>query len=1055
MLHKKFKPSKCKTALNLAKSRIKLFKNRKDIQVKQLRSELARLLESGQDQTARIRVEHVVREEKTMAAFELIEIYCELVVARLPILESQKNCPPDLKEAVTSLIFAAPRCGDIPELQDVRKHFTAKYGKEFVAAATELRPNCGVSRNLVEKLSAKAPDGPTKVKILTAIAEEHNIKWEPRWFEDENPAPPIEMPQNEQKHMEKAGKIQVEPLDFGIADNFQHPQVHDAGRSKTSSQNRSSANIDVNEVSPSTSRPDGRRESYFDGKAFSYSSGIAENAVEASRQNWQMEFKDATAAAQAAAESAERASMAATAAAELSRNSYIVNEASSTPLGSSVHGWNQDKNVYVGSVLKDKHVEEHPANSSFNQRTPNMQVDRLGAYQQGNNPKGTEATSFVEDSTESGVGYGSEREEYRESKNIVHPIYQEVEQSGDSLPTPNAPEVEYDAFESAKHQKYGNVPVDKPFHEETTKIKIQPCSSEYEYSSFGDEYGIFSNLNDRNKNYSDDSYYGGSNHETGANNGNWHVNTFYHSGMDDDSKVDPTFIDQGEGGRISGSDDQKYRFNSGENIFVSMDNGTKEMDDTKEIAAHTDSGAVFDESGSDDDESIFGHAGKSYDLPSSGKTSPKHFTFHLDSPSSSSSHLLHGLDVSESFRKSPLFAKLSEPLPVKFDSDGESSGSERELQNEKPVCVIVDKYIGNRSTNPDMGSTHKETQTIYDAGDLHTPQPSYEHRSLREESHNLDHASAYNLIHEAKHEKPLPSSRLCSQSSGPVSELEDETQAGPEDGIELNLGLLPSGRKNRQMWDPPYRRDAVASLSLFPRSSAVADGGPNPQVSSSIVETTHSFKKTSSGDTHLNSICDDPRVIITPKIPSSAERPYIPTIYQTANRTWKDPTGYFHSNNSSSEDESPKQPAMSKNLLGAGLSRRTKGPAARSVAGSQPSATTEHVPDSSSSAPEVSPKLQTETVGPRSRHTENSRWDEPARRRRSDRKVSDNAYSSLSAAERQLTPSDLRTPRPSNSNEKAPSRDNSAKKPGHVHPKLPDFETLTARLQSLRTNHQQ
>ena len=45
-----------KIALNLAKSRIKLLKNRKDIQVKQLRRELAQLLESGQDQTARIRV---------------------------------------------------------------------------------------------------------------------------------------------------------------------------------------------------------------------------------------------------------------------------------------------------------------------------------------------------------------------------------------------------------------------------------------------------------------------------------------------------------------------------------------------------------------------------------------------------------------------------------------------------------------------------------------------------------------------------------------------------------------------------------------------------------------------------------------------------------------------------------------------------------------------------------------------------------------------------------------------------------------------------------------
>ena len=35
-------------------------------------------------------VEHVVREEKTMAAYEMIELYCELIVARLAIIESQK-----------------------------------------------------------------------------------------------------------------------------------------------------------------------------------------------------------------------------------------------------------------------------------------------------------------------------------------------------------------------------------------------------------------------------------------------------------------------------------------------------------------------------------------------------------------------------------------------------------------------------------------------------------------------------------------------------------------------------------------------------------------------------------------------------------------------------------------------------------------------------------------------------------------------------------------------------------------------------------------------------
>ena len=45
-----------KTSLKLAVSRIKLLRNKKDVHVKQLKGELAKLLEAGQDQTARIRV---------------------------------------------------------------------------------------------------------------------------------------------------------------------------------------------------------------------------------------------------------------------------------------------------------------------------------------------------------------------------------------------------------------------------------------------------------------------------------------------------------------------------------------------------------------------------------------------------------------------------------------------------------------------------------------------------------------------------------------------------------------------------------------------------------------------------------------------------------------------------------------------------------------------------------------------------------------------------------------------------------------------------------------
>lgn len=38
----------------------------------------------------------------------------------------------------------------------------------------------------MEKLSATAPDGQAKIKILSAIAELHNIKWDPKAFDEKH-----------------------------------------------------------------------------------------------------------------------------------------------------------------------------------------------------------------------------------------------------------------------------------------------------------------------------------------------------------------------------------------------------------------------------------------------------------------------------------------------------------------------------------------------------------------------------------------------------------------------------------------------------------------------------------------------------------------------------------------------------------------------------------------------------------------------------------------------------------------------------------------------------
>lgn len=49
-----------KTLLKLTIPRIKLLRNRRDIQIKQMRREIAKLLETGQEATARIRVRNTL-----------------------------------------------------------------------------------------------------------------------------------------------------------------------------------------------------------------------------------------------------------------------------------------------------------------------------------------------------------------------------------------------------------------------------------------------------------------------------------------------------------------------------------------------------------------------------------------------------------------------------------------------------------------------------------------------------------------------------------------------------------------------------------------------------------------------------------------------------------------------------------------------------------------------------------------------------------------------------------------------------------------------------------
>nr|XP_043627237.1 uncharacterized protein LOC122598815 [Erigeron canadensis] len=397
MLNKRFKIAKCKTSLKLATSRIKLMRNKKGVQIIQMKKELAQLLESGQDRTARIRVEHVIREEKLVAAYDLIEIYCELIVARLPIIESQKTCPIDLKEAVTSVIFAAPRCSDITELVDVRKNFTAKYGKDFVSAALELRPDCGVNRMLVEKLSAVAPDLQAKMKVLSAVAKEHNISWNPTSFEEKESKPPGDL-LNGPTNLEKENAMYVDPKIQ--TPDFQNVHSHEGipnvpldfsqqnRRFTLDAQNETTADSNGIQLSASANHDDIRPTGMTFGMM-----NMKQPFNSNSDDSWNMEFKDATSAAQAAAESAERASIAARAAAQLSSQGKITRQYSTESQKSHIR--EEQPQVSITSEYPGQGQFKYAYNASFNNRKPMIHNEHMDPSAKSTSPKATKGSSSL------------------------------------------------------------------------------------------------------------------------------------------------------------------------------------------------------------------------------------------------------------------------------------------------------------------------------------------------------------------------------------------------------------------------------------------------------------------------------------------------------------------------------------------------------------------------------------------------------------------------------------------------------------------------------------
>jgi len=124
-------------------------------------------------------VEHIIREDYMVEAMEVLEMYCDLLLARFGLIQQMKILDDGLAEAISSIIWVSPRMeADVQELKTVSEQFSYKYGKPYAQACKENSVGT-VSVKLMHKLSVQAPPKITVEKYLIEIARYYNVDYEP------------------------------------------------------------------------------------------------------------------------------------------------------------------------------------------------------------------------------------------------------------------------------------------------------------------------------------------------------------------------------------------------------------------------------------------------------------------------------------------------------------------------------------------------------------------------------------------------------------------------------------------------------------------------------------------------------------------------------------------------------------------------------------------------------------------------------------------------------------------------------------------------------------
>ncbi|KAG6756476.1 hypothetical protein POTOM_039905 [Populus tomentosa] len=170
--------SRCKRLIEQLQLHLAAQKHRRESIIRQSRGDIAQLLQNDQLQQALTRVQQLYKDQCLLAAYDQINQLCGCIISSMPHISQQQawQClPVDVSQAISNLIFASSRCGDLPELHVLRSLFKIRYGSKFENTNVELLPGNLVDSKMKENLSVNSVPEDVKLWLINGISYEYNI----------------------------------------------------------------------------------------------------------------------------------------------------------------------------------------------------------------------------------------------------------------------------------------------------------------------------------------------------------------------------------------------------------------------------------------------------------------------------------------------------------------------------------------------------------------------------------------------------------------------------------------------------------------------------------------------------------------------------------------------------------------------------------------------------------------------------------------------------------------------------------------------------------------